>query len=112
MDQELKAYLKSRFTELEKKMREDLRVIARGVMSVSERLEGFQVDTTTRLVEIRKWVAPADEIPFSPPPKDLNEEIRHLDRRIKRLEARADRQTTDSIEALCAMHGPREPQTP
>lgn len=112
MDQELKAYLEGWFTQLEKKVQEDLRVIARGVMSVSERLEEFQVDATTHLEEIRKWVAPDDEIPFSRPPKDLNEEIRRLDRRIKRLEARADRRTTDSIEALCAMNGPREPQTP
>lgn len=111
MDQDLKAYLESWFTRLEKKVQEDLRAIARGVMSVSERLEGFEVDTTTNLRDIRKWVAPADEIPFSPP-RDLNEEIRHLDRRIKRLEARADRQTMDSIAALCAMHGPRDPQAP
>ena len=111
MDQELKAYLENRFTQLEKTTKEDLRVIARGVMSISERLEGFQVDAATHLGDIRKWVAPADQFLVSPP-KDLNEEIRHLDRRIKRLEARADRQSMDSIQSLVAMTGPRDPQTP
>lgn len=107
MDQELREYLERWFVRLEG-VREELRVIARGVMNVSERLEAFQVDTTRNVEEIRKRVAPGDQITISQP-KDLNEEIRHLDRRIKWLEARAQRQDMDAIESLRAKLGPLQP---
>ena len=66
-------------------MRGDIRVVAEGVMAINERLEVFQEATAKNFKMTEASIAPY---------------YKELDGRVRVLEARAERQTTDVIEAI------------
>ena len=125
MDQELKAYLDERFGRIDERfenvetsvrhtqilvegVRSDLRLVAEGVMGFSERLEAFQSENLRRFDEIRALLTPVHQTLFGRI-QSVDFDVQNLDRRVKILEGRADRQTGDVIEAIRQKFGkPRD----
>jgi len=128
MDQEMKAYFEERDARMEARMDErfaqmevrmearaderdrqtrillegmhdNIRLLAEGVMGGTERLEEHQAATALGFQEIKEMLSPYY--------RDLNGRAQHLendvlflDRRLKILEAKADRQTEDVLESI------------
>jgi uncharacterized protein Yka (UPF0111/DUF47 family) len=109
MDSELKAYLDERFGRMDERfgrmeerfervetairhtqvsveaLRSDVHLVAEGVMGVTERLEAFQAETALNFEKTRASIVP---------------HYQNLDERVRILEARADRQTGDVLDAI------------
>ena len=66
-------------------VRSDLRLVAEGVMGVSERLEAHQREMKEGFEDVKASIAPA---------------YQRLDGRLQALEARAERQTRDVLEVI------------
>jgi hypothetical protein len=104
MDQELRAFLQSmeeridsRFAEqrrhteiLIESVRSDVRLVAEGVASVSERLDVFQADTARRFEEVQASFVPYYR-DLDGRTKSLENEVPALERRVTTLETRAAR---------------------
>lgn len=91
----LEARMEERFSRVDEEVRhtrvlvesvdDSVRLVAEGVMGVTERLENFQRETALQFEEVKASIAPY---------------YRNLDGRVKALEAKADRQTEDVLESI------------
>jgi predicted nucleic acid-binding Zn-ribbon protein len=87
-------------------LRGDIRMVAEGVMGVTERLETFQAETTRDFQEAKDTRVPVFRdlgsriTAHDNHLEDLNSRIRHVDDRVRTLETRAERQTKDVFEAI------------
>jgi len=66
-------------------VRSDVRLIAEGLVGMSERLEAFKIQVDKGFEDVKASIAPA---------------YRDLDRRVQWLEARAERQDRDVLEVV------------
>lgn len=71
-------------------LRSDLRLVAEGVIGVTDRLEKFQSEMALRFEDVKASIAPYY--------RDLNE-------RVKLIEDRADRQTEDVLDTIRKKYG-------
>lgn len=124
MDQEMRAYLEgmeARATEREDRlearlgerletegrqtrvllegMHDNIRLLAEGVMGVTERLEEHQAATALGFQEIKEMLSPYYR-DLNGRAQRLENDVQFLDRRLKILEAKADRQTEDVLESI------------
>ena len=116
MDQELRAYLEgmeARATErmerletegrqtraLLEGMHDNIRLLAEGVMGVTERLEEHQAATALGFQEVKEMLSPYYR-DLNGRAQRLENDVQFLDRRLKILEAKADRQTEDVLESI------------
>jgi tetrahydromethanopterin S-methyltransferase subunit G len=86
-------------------LRGDIHLLGEGVMGVSERLEKHQDETARGFQEVKAMLAPyyrnLDGRALS-----LEDDVQHLNRRVKLLENKADRQTGDVLDAIRKKFGP------
>ena len=120
MDQELKAYLEGMETRMEARldermdrlesenrqtrvllegMNDNVRLLAEGVMGVTERLEEHQAATAQGFKEVKEMLSPYYR-DLNGRAQRLENDVQFLDRRVKILEAKADRQTEDVLESI------------
>ena len=80
-------------------MHDNIRLLAKGVMGVTERLEEHQAATARGFQEIKETLSPyyGD---LNDRAQRLEHDVQFLDRRMKILEAKADRQTEDVLESI------------
>jgi hypothetical protein len=113
VDQELRAYLEgmeARAAErletegrqtrvLLEGMHDNIRLLAEGVMGVTERLEEHQAATALGFQEVKEMLSPYYR-DLNGRAQRLENDVQFLDRRLKILEAKADRQTEDVLESI------------
>ncbi len=80
-------------------LRGDIRMIAEGVMGISERQEAFQAETAREFQEVKAMLSPYYK-DLNGRAQSLQNDVQSLDRRVRTLEANADRQTRDVIDAI------------
>ncbi len=80
-------------------MHGDIRLIAEGVMGISERQEAFQAETARRFEEVKAMLSPYYK-DLDGRAQSLKNDVESLDRRVRILEANADRQTRDVLDAI------------
>lgn len=95
MDQELKTYLDERFGRQEEEgrltrvlledVRSDIRLIAEGLVGVTERLEAHKGEMNKGFQDVKASIAPA---------------YQDLDRRLRFLETREERRDRDILEVV------------
>ena len=69
----------------------DVRLVAEGVMGVSESQQALREETAHKLEEIKTLVTPY---------QSLNSRVQNQDNRLKLLEEKAERQTRDVLEVI------------
>jgi chromosome segregation ATPase len=80
-------------------MRGDIRLIAEGVMGISERQEAFEAETARRFEEVKAMLSPYYK-DMGGRAQSLENDVQSLDRRVRILEANADRKTRDVLDAI------------
>jgi chromosome segregation ATPase len=87
-------------------MHDNIRMLAEGVMGVTERLEAFQAETAENFTEVKATLSPIYKN-LNGRINNLDDQVLHLgnryqnvDSRLRILEARADRQTEDVLESI------------
>ncbi len=80
-------------------MHDNIRLLAEGVMGVTERLEEHQAATALGFQEIKEMLSPYYR-DLNGRAQRLENDVQFLDRRLKILEAKADRQTEDVLESI------------
>ena len=80
-------------------MRGDIHLIAEGVMGISERQEAFQAETAREFQEVKAMLSPYYK-DLNGRAQSLQNDVQSLDRRVRTLEANADRQTRDVLDAI------------
>ena len=113
MDQEMRARLEEMEARLGEKvetegrqtrilvegMHDHIRLLAEGVMGVTERLEEHQAATARGFQEIKEMLSPYYR-DLNGRAQRLENDVQFLDRRMKILESKADRQTEDVLESI------------
>jgi chromosome segregation ATPase len=80
-------------------MRGDIRLIAEGVMGISERQEAFQAETARRFEEVKGMLSPYYK-DLGGRAQSLENDVQCLDERVRVLENKADRQTRDVLDTI------------
>jgi len=80
-------------------MHDNIRLLAEGVMGVTERLEEHQAVTALGFQEVKEMLSPYYR-DLNGRAQRLENDVQFLDRRLKILEAKADRQTEDVLESI------------
>jgi hypothetical protein len=113
VDQDLRAYLEEMEARMGEKvetenrqtrvllegMHDNIRLLAEGVMGVTERLEEHQAATARGFQEIKEMLSPYCR-DLNGRAQRLENDVQFLDRRMKILESKADRQTEDVLESI------------
>jgi len=80
-------------------LRSDLRLVAEGAIGFTESLETFQSENRRSFEDVKALLAPYHQN-FDGRIQSVDHDVKNLDRRVKVLEAKADRQTQDVVDAL------------
>lgn len=80
-------------------LHDNVRLLAEGVLGVTERLETFQEETARGFQEIKSMLSPYYRN-LDGRVQGVEDDAKSLDRRLKVLEGRADRQTEDVLESI------------
>jgi predicted nucleic acid-binding Zn-ribbon protein len=80
-------------------MRGDIRLIAEGVMGITERQETLEAKTARGFEEVKAMLSPYYK-GLDGRAQSLENDVQGLDRRVRILEANAGRQTQDVLEAI------------
>jgi len=80
-------------------MHDNIRLLAEGVMGVTERLEEHQAATALGFQEVKEMLSPYYR-DLNGRAQRLENDLQFMDRRLKILEAKADRQTEDVLESI------------
>jgi len=113
VDQEMKAYLEGMEARLGERletesrqtrvllegMHDNIRLLAEGVMGVTERLEEHHAATALGFQEVKEMLSPYYR-DLNGRAQRLENDLQFMDRRLKILEAKADRQTEDVLESI------------
>jgi hypothetical protein len=113
VDQEMRAYLEGMEARLGERletegrqtrvllegMHDNIRLLAEGVMGVTERLEEHQAATALGFQEVKEMLSPYYR-DLNGHAQRLENDMQFLDRRLKILEAKAGRQTEDVLESI------------
>ena len=86
-----------------------IRLLGEGVMGVTERLETYQAETARGFQEVKEMLSPYYRN-LNGRAQGLEDDVQCLDRRLKVLEGRADRQTGDVLDAIRKEFGRPESQ--
>jgi len=113
VDQEMRTYLEGMEARLGERletesrqtrvllegMHDNIRLLAEGVMGVTERLEEHNAATALGFQEVKEMLSPYYR-DLNGRAQRLENDVQFLDRRLKILEAKADRQTEDVLESI------------
>lgn len=80
-------------------MRGDIRLIAEGVMGIAQQQEAFEAETARGFQEVKAMLSPYYK-DLNGRAQSLENDVQVLDRRVRVLEAKADRQTRDVLDAI------------
>jgi phage shock protein A len=80
-------------------MHDSIRLLAEGVMGNTERLEEHQAATAQGFQEVKEMLSPYYR-DLNGRAQRLENDVQFLDRRLKILEAKSDRQTEDVLESI------------
>lgn len=80
-------------------MHDNIRLLAEGVMGVTQRLEEHQAETARGFQEVKEMLSPYYR-DLGGRAQSLENDVQYLNSRLKILEAKADRQTEDVLESI------------